>query len=68
VINLHFHPRNELLASAAWDGTIRLWDAGSGHQLLRLEGYCLRFASDGRLLAGRQGLDLILWEVSTAAC
>jgi WD40 repeat protein len=66
VTDVEFHPGNRLLTSASWDGTIRLWDSVTGRQLLRLEGQCVQFVSDGRLLAGRQGLDLVLWEVSTS--
>ena len=65
VINVDFHPQGQLVASTAWDETIRVWDAGSGHQLLRERGSLIRCGSDGRLLAGLQGLDLCLWEVST---
>jgi eukaryotic-like serine/threonine-protein kinase len=64
-INAGYHPGGQLLASAAWDGTTRLWDAGSGHQLLRVEGSFIRFSADGRLMAGCQGLNLNLWEVDT---
>jgi len=64
-INVGYHPGGQLLASAAWDGTTRIWDAGSGHQLLRVEGCFIRFSADGRRMAGRQGLDLSLWEVDT---
>ncbi len=64
VIGVEFHPQGQVLASTAWDGTTRLWDSASGHQLLRVEGRFIRFGSEGGRLATCQGLDLILWEVA----
>jgi serine/threonine protein kinase/WD40 repeat protein/Flp pilus assembly protein TadD len=64
VVRLEFHPDGQLLGSTSWDGTTRVWDTGSGQQLLRVEGHFDRFSPDGRLLAFRQGLEVGFWQVS----
>src|SRR5262249_21570382 len=42
VVTLAFHPEANLLASRSWDGTLRLWDADAGEELVRtpLPGTC----------------------------
>lgn len=64
VTNLQFHPSLPALASSSWDGTTRLWDTGSGHQLLRMVGNFDKFSRDGRLMAVRPGLQVEWWEVT----
>lgn len=64
VIHLQFHPWQPLLASTAWDGTTRLWDASRGVELLRMVGEFRRFDRDGRRLAVRRGRTIELWELA----
>jgi serine/threonine protein kinase/WD40 repeat protein len=49
-----FNHRGDLLASAGWDGPLRLWDPASGRALLALPtgGWGLQFSPDDRLLVG----------------
>ena len=67
-----FSPDSGILAIGGDDGTIQLWDAGTGKHLQTLvgfEGYIdiLAFSSDGRtLVSGRtQEKSLNLWDVDT---
>jgi WD40 repeat protein len=64
VVTLGFHPGHRILGSYSWDGTSRFWDVASRREVLRLEGWFLRFAIDGRRIAVQQGVgtDLELWD------
>ncbi len=49
-ILISFHPRADLLLTAAWDGTTRLWDVASGSELLNVPGGSRGFYGDGNVL------------------
>lgn len=56
VRSLAFAAGSMILASASWDGSVKLWDVSSGRELASLRGHvgrinCVAFASDGRSLA-----------------
>ena len=67
-VALAFPPRGELLASASWDGTLRLWDLRSAEELVRCplpQTSQIHFSRDGRFLGpGLAGSSMWLWEVA----
>jgi len=68
-----YSPDGTTIASLAWDGTARLWDADGGEELARADGggQELQFSADGRRLAfsgaGEDRQRKELWEVKPAA-
>jgi serine/threonine protein kinase/WD40 repeat protein len=69
VVSLAFHPEGSLLASASWDGSLRLLEFFTGRELVRAplpEARPIRFSRDGRLLGPGHDEDASwLWEVAT---
>ena len=68
IVELAFHPSGELLASAAWDGTLRLWHVATGRELVKDSLYGprrLRFSRDGQWLGpGQANGSPCVWEVA----
>ncbi|KAK0468320.1 WD40-repeat-containing domain protein [Desarmillaria tabescens] len=66
-------PRKETFAVGYADGSIRLWDAGSGSVMSTFNGHkksvtALAFDEEGtRLASGSQDTDLIVWDVVAEA-
>lgn len=56
VFSVTYSPDGQRLASTSGDGTVRVWDSHSGHELLKLNGHSgggrvVAFSPDGRQLA-----------------
>src|SRR4029079_8803586 len=67
---VQFAPDGKTLATASFDGTVRLWDVARGTQTAELRGHNLRvlaisFSPDGQHLASTsdQGGQLFIWDV-----
>lgn len=69
--NIRFSPDEKLLASASWDGTVRLWDLATGGELFRFtdrnkEITGIAFSPDGsRLATASHARTVKLWDVAT---
>lgn len=73
VLSVAISPDGRRIASSSTDGTIQLWDAGSGEVLHTLTGHhgdveTVAFSPDGRtLLSGAGDFLLIHWDVASGA-
>jgi eukaryotic-like serine/threonine-protein kinase len=64
VVLCEFAPASALLATAAWDGTVRLWDAAVGEELLTTPASFLGFSHDGRRAAFLDGPTIRIRDVA----
>lgn len=71
VSRLRFSADGKTLASSSYDGTLRLWDVATRQEIRRYgENHqdgseLVAFLPDGQTLAGRQGFDLLFWDLNT---
>jgi RNA polymerase sigma factor (sigma-70 family) len=73
-MSVAWSPDGKALVTASWDGTVRLWEAGTGRELRRFRGhtagaFCAAISPDGKtLLSGGNGRDpanVRIWDVAT---
>lgn len=68
VMSVAFSSDNQLLATASWDRTVRLWDVGTGQLLETFEHtrkvWSVTFAAEGTIASGSSDGSIRLWRLS----
>jgi WD40 repeat protein len=69
VVWVSWSPDARRVASAAHDGTIKVWDVASGQELLTFPGGAMsvEFSPDGWRIAASQGSTVRIWDASPAS-
>jgi len=65
-----FSPDGKWIASAGYDGAVRVWNSNNGEELHVLEGhkgrvYCVAYSRDGKRLASCASGEVKVWEAET---